>query len=69
MSIRDHVPDKKEISKRIENCRRAGEKALDLSHLYMAELPAAIEGFADLVELDVSYNQLESLPDWIGKLR
>ena len=64
----DHVPNRKEIARRIENCRLNGGEVLDLSNLYMMELPAELEGFKNLAELNVSYNQLESLPDWIGKL-
>jgi len=69
MSVFDHIQNTKEILRRMENCRRSGDKVLDLSNLYITELPAGIEGFENLVELDVSYNQLLSLPDWIGKLR
>jgi len=62
----DRVPDRKEISRRIENCRLTGRKVLDLSNLDMTELHAEIEGFVNLAELNASYNQLDSPPDWIG---
>jgi len=66
MSIYDKTPNRKEIAKRIENCRLAGGRELDLSRLYMTEIPVEISGLKNLTCLNVSYNQQESLPDWIG---
>jgi Leucine-rich repeat (LRR) protein len=57
-----------EVSERIENCRLSGSETLDLSNMYIKELPTEIESLKNLADLDVSYNKLESLPDWIEKL-
>ena len=63
------VPDTQEIKRRIEDCRLNGREALDLSHLYMTELPPEIKNLGNLSSLNLSYNQLQSLPDWIGTLK
>jgi Leucine-rich repeat (LRR) protein len=77
MAKYDCVPDKNEIVSRIEAAalrdRLAGGKSgdlqvLDLSNLNMTELPAEIESLENLVGLNVSSNQWEILPDWIGDL-
>ena len=69
MRIYHDMPNTKEIEARIEHCRLSGAEALDLSHLYMTELPAEIERLDNLTTLDVSSNKLQSLPDWIGRMR
>ena len=69
MTIYEKVPNAKEISRRMENCRREGGEILDLSSLYMTELPAEIESLENLGELNLSDNQLQSLPDWVGNMR
>jgi len=68
LGVYDNAPDKKGILKQIENCRLTGGKILDLSHLYLTEIPDEVKNIEGLTELNVSYNQLESLPDWIGTL-
>jgi len=47
------IPNEKEIKKRIEDCRLAGGKTLDLSRLNMIELPVEVKNFDGLTELDV----------------
>ena len=63
------APRRKEIARRMENFRLNGGDVLDLSHLYMTELPLEIKSMENLAVLDLSYNQLKTLPDWIGDLR
>ncbi|MDR2719168.1 MAG: hypothetical protein LBB89_14025 [Treponema sp.] len=43
MTIYDKTANTKEITRRIENCRQTGGEALDLSHLYMTEIPVEKE--------------------------
>ena len=80
MSINSKTPNIKKISRRIENFAfyydglmgdqvRMWTDMLDLSHLKMTELPAEIKRFKTLGSLNLSYNELDSLPDWIGSLK
>jgi hypothetical protein len=54
--MREHIADKKEITRRIAAYRRQGTGALNLSRLSMAELPVEIEDLSGLTELDISYS-------------
>jgi Leucine-rich repeat (LRR) protein len=68
MSKENNKPNIKQMSKRIEACRLAGGEALDLSGLKLAELPAEIKEFENLITLDLSFNQLEIIPEWLGSM-
>jgi Leucine-rich repeat (LRR) protein len=57
-----------EILKRIEACRLAGGNELDLCDLGMTEIPGEIENFKNLTVLNVSRNELHSLPEWLGSM-
>ena len=44
-------------------------RILDLSDLGLRKLPEKIRDISNLENIDLSYNNLESLPDWITELR
>ena len=69
MSIYDDIPNRKEITGRIDKCRSEGGESLRFSGLYIKELPEEIKSFSNLKELDISYNKINELPDWIGNCR
>jgi hypothetical protein len=58
----------REAQQRIEQARREGAIALDLSYMELTELPEAIASLTQLQELDLSNNQLRSLPEAIASL-
>ena len=65
MRLYDSMPDKKEITRRIEDYRNSESGSLNLSNLNMTELPDEIAELKNLISLDVSYNHLRTIPDWI----
>ena len=74
MKMFDDLPDAREISRRFGGedglfsiwyyHHNAGK--LDFSNLKLTELPAEIKEYKDITGLNLSRNNLESLPDWIG---
>jgi len=57
----------KEFLRRIERCRKQKTKKLNLSCLYLGELPKDFSDLYWLEELDMTNNKLIHLPEWIGK--
>jgi len=63
----EHVPNKKEIARRIEDCRLAGGEVLDLSYLYITELPEELRALR-LESLKLDHNELTVIPEWLGSM-
>jgi Leucine-rich repeat (LRR) protein len=61
-----HELDMKECLRRIKFCKKNISKELDLSYLYIGELPKELSDLYWLEELILVYNNLKSLPEWIG---
>ena len=61
-------PQLAEALKAIENARQTGATDLDLSALDLDEVPIEVRALTRLETLDLGYNQLSSLPDWITEL-
>lgn len=61
-------PKLEEAKRRIADCRATGATRLDLSMLFLSDIPDAVFDLAQLQSLDVSRNQLTALPERIGDL-
>jgi Leucine-rich repeat (LRR) protein len=58
-----------EAEKRIQQALKTGAKKLDLSALYLTELPESVSRLSKLRRLDVHYpSRIKVLPEWIGEL-
>jgi len=57
-----------EAERRIESCRSASERELDLSRLALSELPIQIWDLDRLEFLNLAENRLTALPETIGRL-
>ena len=62
------ITSQEEVEQRIRDARDKGVTRLDLSHLYMEQLPAAIGELVDLEVLSLGENDLHDLPSEIGRL-
>jgi len=71
----DHLPalvakqrglNTREALRRIELCKKLGRKKLDLSFLYLDELPRELSSMHWLEQLNLLSNKLEQLPEWVG---
>ncbi|MFZ0748039.1 MAG: leucine-rich repeat domain-containing protein, partial [Pyrinomonadaceae bacterium] len=63
----------REAEKKIEDAKRRGAKVLKLSPLSknapkLTELPESVAQLTQLQSLDLSYNQLRTLPEWLCQL-
>ena len=58
-----------ESKHRIDCCKKQKSKKLDLSYLYLGELPNELPDLYWLEELDLTSNDLTQLPDWIGNYK
>ena len=58
--------DRKECLRRIERCKIKKHKKLNLSFLYLVELPEELKALYWLEVLKVAGNDLKKLPEWIG---
>ena len=64
--VKQHELNVKEFFRRIERCKKNKTKKLDLSYLYLSELPKEFSDLYWLQELDLTCNDLRQLPEWIG---
>jgi Leucine-rich repeat (LRR) protein len=63
---KQHELNLKEFFRRIKRCKKRQSKKLDLSFLYLNELPEELEELQWITELNLVCNNLARLPDWIG---
>jgi Leucine-rich repeat (LRR) protein len=68
----DHLENVKEIERRINECRLSGGGKLDLSHLYIAKVPAELSQLQDiheLVHLDLGNMALKVVPQCLRSMK
>lgn len=57
------------INERIEHALNNNKESIDLSSFRLKELPKDLKKISWLKRLNVSYNDLEELPEWLGDLK